>query len=133
MRGLGARPAGGAAARWAGVSRTTAYNWKSAGPALAAQRDEARECKIEKFETTLHRMAMEKDLGAVIFFLKSHRPEIYNRRQLIGIGGDPDAPPIGVVQHSDEERVVFYHPINGRYQPEAEPPTIEGTTEGEAA
>jgi hypothetical protein len=57
----------------------------------------------------------------------------FSHRQLIAIDGDQDAPPIGVVQHSDEERVVFYYPINGRDQPEAQPPTIEGTTEVEAA
>jgi hypothetical protein len=123
----GASPA--LAAQAVGISRGTAYAWKASDAAFAAQWDEACAHKIENVETQLYRMAMEKDLGAVIFFLKSHRPEIYNKRQLIGIGGDADSPPINVVNHDSDERVFFYLPKNFRDEPEVLPnesTTIEG-------
>jgi hypothetical protein len=85
--------------------------------------------------TVLYRMAMEKDLGAVIFFLKCHKPEVYNRRQVFALGGDPDNP-FAVHHHGAvESNVHFYMPSNRRDQPEAEddgddtpPVTIDGTT-----
>ena len=72
----------------------------------------------------------EGNLLACIFWLKSHKPSVYNRKQVVAIGGDPDGPPISV---EADERVFFYMPSNGRDRPEPdeapdEPPTIEGTT-----
>lgn len=130
----GASPA--LAAQAVGITRGTSYAWRASDPVFAAAWEEARAHQIENVETQLYRMAMEKDLGAVIFFLKSHKPEIYNRRQLIGIGGDGDSPPISVVQHDSDERVFFYLPKNFRDEPEVlpdEPNTIEGERDEDAA
>lgn len=121
------------AARSVGVDRATAYRWRGADATFAERWDEARDRRVEAVETVLYRMAMQQDLGAVIFFLKSHRPEVYNRRQVVAIGGDPDDP-IGV-HHTGEVRskVHFYIPTNGRDKPERDevPNVIEGAAEGE--
>jgi hypothetical protein len=106
------------AARAIGVSRRTAYNWKAAAAAFAAQWDEVREIKVENVDTMLYRMAMEKDLGACTAFLKACRPEVYNRKRVVAIGGDPGASPVTV-----EHRAMIW-PIQAR-------PQIEGDAEPE--
>jgi hypothetical protein len=127
----GAAPEG--AARSIGVDRATAFRWKDADATFAEQWDEARDRRVEAVETVLYRMAMQQDFSAVIFFLKSHRPEICNRRQVVAISGDPDNP-IGV-HHSGEVRsnINFYIPTSGHDKPERDevPNVIEGAAEGE--
>jgi hypothetical protein len=120
-----------AAARSIGVDRRTANRWKAADPGFAEQWREAQDRKIELIEAVLFRQAMGGDLGAICFFLRANRPEIYNRRQVIALGGDPDAPPIGVATNN----VIFYMPSNGRDQPEAEGDDVDAaqTIEGEAS
>ena len=106
------------AAKMAGVDRATAYRWKAADPAFAEQWDDARERKVEMVETTLYRMAVEKDLGAVIAFLRAYKPEVYNRKMVVAVGGDPNAPPVSV-----DHRAMIY-PLQVRAQ-------IEGKAEAE--
>ena len=72
-----------------------------------------------------------------IFLLRSRRPNIYNRSTRVDLGGDPNAPPIGI---EVDERVHFYMPTSGRDQPEVIPDeqpvgpiTIEGSAEEDAA
>jgi hypothetical protein len=117
------------AAKAIGVDRRTIYRWRDADAEFSRAWAEARERKIEVVENTLYRMAVEKDLGAVIFFLKCHKPEVYNRRQVIEIGGTPGNP-IGI---EVDQRVFFYMPPNGRDLPEPEEgPVIEGNAEDAA-
>ena len=92
--------------------------------------------KVEMVETVLYRMAVEQDLGAICFFLKAHRPELYNKRMLIGLGGDPDNPLS--VNHGidDSEPWVIMMPENGRDRPDpdtATGPTIEGDADDDPA
>ena len=76
----------------------------------------------------LYRKAFEGEAWAVCYFLRGHRPELFNRRQLIGIGGDPDAPPVGI--HQTRDNIHFYLPINGRDRPEVlDEAAIEGQAE----
>jgi hypothetical protein len=121
------------AAQAIGVDRSTVFRWKAADPAFAEAWDTARDTKVDLVETTLYRMAMQKDIAAVIFFLKSHRPEVYNRRMQIAVGGDEENPLIVDHAHriaSDEPWVIMMPP-NGRDQPEpeTEAPTIEADDE----
>lgn len=130
----GQSPAG--AARAIGVDRATVYRWRAVDPEFAEAWDTARETKVEMVETVLYRMAVEQDLGAICFFLKAHRPELYNKRMLIGLGGDPDNPLS--VNHGidDSEPWVIMMPENGRDRPDpdtATGPTIEGDADDAAA
>jgi transposase len=95
------------AANAIGVGRSTVYNWKAEDKAFAVRWNEARERKIEAVENVLYQMAMEKDLGAICFFLKAHRPELYNRRTLV-LEGNADAP------MQTETRVMIYPRREGR-------------------
>jgi hypothetical protein len=126
----GATPEG--AARRIGVTRETAYQWRRADPAFAKAWATATDRKVELVESILFRMAKRWDLGAVIFFLKSYRPEVFNRRQQISVGGDPELPPIGL---DVSQNLVIYLPANFRDKaerndevPEDAQPTIEGQT-----
>jgi hypothetical protein len=118
-----------AAAKMISVDRATAYRWRAADESFAAEWQAATDRKVEAVETVLYRMAMEKDLGAICFFLKAHKPELYNRKT-ITLAGDP-ANPLSVTHHGGEEVVHLFMPPNGRDQPEPEealdePPTIDG-------
>jgi hypothetical protein len=106
------------AARAIRVDRATAYRWRAGDPTFAEAWIAARETKIELVETVLYRMVREKDLGAICFFLKAHKPEIYNRRIQIAVGSDPDDPlSIDHLHHGDaSEMVHIYMPPNGRDQ-----------------
>jgi hypothetical protein len=116
------------AARAIGIDRTTAYRWRAADASFAAEWEQARERKIEAVENVLYRQAMVGEAWAVCFFLKAHRPDLYNRRQVIAVGGDPDAPPIGIAG----EVVHFYMPPNHRDEPEEIDDDASHTIEGEA-
>jgi hypothetical protein len=121
------------AAQAIGVGRTTVYRWKRNDPAFAEQWREAWDRKVEVVENVLYRMAVEKDLGAVIFFLKSHKPEVYNRRQVVAIGGDPDNPLLVHRTGDPDEVVHFYMPSNGRDRPKViDAPTLDGKVEDAA-
>ena len=101
----GQTPAG--AAQAIGVDRRTAYRWRAIDPAFAEEWTDARETKIENVETVLYRQAMGGDITAIIFFLKAHRPETYNRRMRISLEGDFDNP-LSVTHHGSGEVVHFF-------------------------
>lgn len=92
------------AAKAIGVVRATVYNWKAADPAFAVRWDEARERKIEAVENVLYQQAMAGDLGAICFFLKAHKPHIYNRRTVV-LEGNADAP-----LHTQTETKIMIYP-----------------------
>ena len=109
-----------------GCSRACVYDWRASDNELRLAWDDAVDQATEAIESVLYKKAKSGDLLACIFWLKSHRPSIYNRKQVVSIGGDPDAPPIGI----EVSNVHFYMPSNGRDGPEVlddeQPPTIEG-------
>ena len=106
-----------------GAGRATMYDWRAADEAFRTAWDEAVESATEVIKSVLYNQAREGNLLACIFWLKSHKPCVYNRKQVVAIGGDPDAPPISV---DTDQRVVIYMPSNLRDRPEEpEPPLIE--------
>ena len=113
------------AARSIDVDRATVYRWRASDRSFAERWDDARDRRVELVEGVLFRSAMNGDVTAMIFFLKSHRPDVYNRRQIVSICGDPDAPPIGVAV---DERVRFYLPRNFRDGPAPDDPDDEAGT-----
>jgi hypothetical protein len=66
------------AAHDAGVSRRTAFNWRSADPSLAEEWDQAYDQATDKLEDVLYRKALEGDLGSLVFALRSRMPHKYN-------------------------------------------------------
>jgi hypothetical protein len=84
------------AARSAGITRSTAYRWRDESPEFVAAWADAELRSVEEIESVLFTMAKEKDLGAVCFFLKSRKPERYNRKY-VTLAGDADAPITGQV------------------------------------
>ena len=123
------------AAQLIGIDRVTAYRWRAADPAFAEAWIEATETKVEMVENQLYRMAMNGDIAAVIFFLKSNRPTIYNRRMEIAVGGDADSPlVVDHLHHGDVgDPWVIMMPENGRDRPEPEALTIEDEADEQAA
>jgi hypothetical protein len=67
------------AAQAVSISRVTAYAWRKADPDFAKAWDDAWESGTDCFEDVLREMAAERNIAAVIFGLKSRRPERYNR------------------------------------------------------
>jgi hypothetical protein len=105
----------GEAATALGCSRRAMYDWRDGDEAFRVEWDDAAEVATELIESKLYQQAKDGNLLAQIFWLKAHRPDRYNRRMVqVAVGGDPDAPPIGVDHmHRDVVR-VYRLPDNGR-------------------
>lgn len=73
----------GAAARAVGVGRRTVYDERARNPEFDSAVVEAATCCVEEVEATLYQRAVSGASDtAIIFFLKSHRPEVYGDRLL---------------------------------------------------
>ena len=106
----------GAAATATGVARSAMYSWRDDDPAFCAEWDDAVEVATELVENVLYKQALDGNLLACIFWLKSHKPSVYNRKMQVAVGGDPNNP-IAVDQaHHDAPSVVriFRIPSNNR-------------------
>ena len=117
----------GAAATATGVARSAMYSWRDDDPAFRSEWDDAVEHATELVESVLYKQAREGNLLACIFWLKSHKPAVYNRKMQVAVGGDPNAPPIGVDHTFDPVR-IFHIPDNGRDRPLELEDEIEAVT-----
>lgn len=78
------------AARQCGITRQDAYKHRDLFPDFAAAWDEAKEQGIDALELKLFSRANKSSDTLGIFFLKSHRPEIYRERhEVTGKDGGP--------------------------------------------
>jgi hypothetical protein len=115
------------AAAACGISYRRLAEWRQEDPEFRAEGDEARELTADVVEHELYRQAMEDhDTTATIFWLKAHRPEKFNRRQIVAL--EP------MLVNGDADEVVhFYMPPNGRDQPlqNETAPMIEAVVEAE--
>lgn len=68
------------AAKQCGITRRDAYKHRDLFPEFAEKWDEAKEQGIDALELTLFSRAKTSSDTLGIFFLKSHRPEIYRER-----------------------------------------------------
>lgn len=68
------------AARAAGVSRKTLFNWKAANPSFAERWDEANETVTDSIEATATEKALAGDTTLLIFMLKTRRRAVYQER-----------------------------------------------------
>jgi hypothetical protein len=123
------------ACRQAGIGTRSYYDWRDDDPKFRTEADAAIEAATDYLEDIARHRAINHSDLLLIFLLRSRRPAIYNRRQLIGIGGDADAPPVGVQHSGVPDNVHFYYPVNNRDRPEELPDerTIEGERDEDAA
>jgi hypothetical protein len=104
------------AARAIGVDRATVYRWRDADPAFKAAWLDAAETITEEIESALARNALAGDTVSQIFWLKAHRPDIYNRKQVVSIGGEENAPPVLLAAGQPQAGAVIILPDNHRQE-----------------
>jgi hypothetical protein len=111
-----------------GVSKNAMYAWRADDPEFHAEWDEAVEQITDAMEARLYRDGMNGNTIAQIFWLKSHRPEVYNRRpailpvaipgQVITQQGETVIPPLGAPAEAEvTNNVMFALPPNHRDEP----------------
>jgi hypothetical protein len=69
-----------AAARAAGVGRSTVYGWRDEDPDFAAAMDEADEAATQELERVAIARAKRKSDPLMALLLKAKRPEVYRER-----------------------------------------------------
>jgi hypothetical protein len=114
-----------AAARHCNVSRQVAYNWLRNDPEFAALIDDAERQRRDFAESKLYKMVDAEYFPAVAYALTHWWPEKYGKVR-VAVGGDPNAPPVGVVQRFDTDgtpivnNILFRLPPNNRDKREPE-------------
>jgi hypothetical protein len=73
------------AARQAGIGRRTAYDWRDADEAFAADWAEAEEEAIDQLEQVARDRAIDGSDRMLEILLKAHRPEKYTERQKLDV------------------------------------------------
>jgi hypothetical protein len=71
----------GKACEYLGIGRRTFYNWKAADPEFAAAVLDAEQDAVDSAVSELYRRAKKRSDTALIFYLKTHRPEIYGDKR----------------------------------------------------
>jgi hypothetical protein len=83
-----------AAARACGITRQAAYLWLKHDPEFREKIADAREQWCDVAETKLFELVRQGFFPAVAYALKHWKPETYDPRVRVALGGDADAPPI---------------------------------------
>lgn len=93
----------GEAAKAAGISRKTLYNWRDANPDFAEALEDVDEGVTDLVESSALRKAIrEGDTTMQIFLLKTRRRDIYGDRQTLEHTGKDGAPlTITIAERSD--------------------------------
>jgi hypothetical protein len=76
------------------VSPSFFREWRHDDVAFRAECAEAVDFRDDVAEHTLYQRGLQGDTLALLAWLRAHRPELYHRKLLVGVGGDPDAPPV---------------------------------------
>ena len=109
--------------RQAGIGYQSYYDWRR------EDADAAMEAATDHLEDVARDRAIQHSDLLPNFLLRARRQHIYNQKQIIAVGGDPDAPPISV---DVDEQVHFFMPSNKRDRPEELEADAQRTIEGEA-
>jgi hypothetical protein len=70
------------ASHMAGICHMTAYNWRKRYPEFAERWNEAVEIATDCVESVVTCAAVSGNLNAAFYWLKHHRPRVYNREAL---------------------------------------------------
>jgi hypothetical protein len=82
------------AAKAIGLGRRTMYDWRGDDEDFGDAWDDAVETITEDIESALARAALGGDSVSQIVWVKAHKPELYNRKQVVAVGGGENAPPV---------------------------------------
>lgn len=81
----------------AGVARDTVYAEMERDPAFKAEVEEAREFALDMIDVTLFSTARSGDLGAICWIQKNRRPDEWQDRRRVEVGGiGSDGVPVAV-------------------------------------
>jgi hypothetical protein len=90
------------AAEIARMSYRSLCEWRADDQAFATECEEAADyCKDASIQE-LWRRGMDSDTLALLAWLRAHAPEKFHRKMLVALGGDPEAPPIGIAASTDQ-------------------------------
>jgi hypothetical protein len=87
-----------AAARACGITRQAAYLWLKNDPEFREKIADAREQWCDVAETKLFELVRQGFFPAIAYALKHWKPETYDPRVRLALGGDDDAPPIATAE-----------------------------------
>lgn len=128
------------AAEAIGVCRATVYNWRKRYPEFAERWEHAVGATVDFVEEVVYRQALGGNLQAAFFWLRAHKPEVYDRPALarlalmnaalsarssgkITISVDENGIPQLVENNTNPVRI--YMPDNGRSKLIDQPPEPE--------
>lgn len=90
IEALAAGKTAAGAARAAGVTRKTLFNWKASNESFAQRWDDANETVTDAIEATATEKAIAGDTALLIFMLKTRRRNVYQERvEHTGSDGSP--------------------------------------------
>jgi hypothetical protein len=118
-----------AACQAIGIARAAAYEWREADPLFKADWDHAYNDGTDLFEDALRAAAAQSNITAIMFALRSRRPEVYARKE---DGSQSEFPAGGhnaLIKIETDGNPQIYIPATE----ELEPPTIEGEAEEDQA
>jgi hypothetical protein len=105
------------AAKRAGMSRRSVFDWKAADPVFAADLENAYEEGTDRISDEVFRLGQQPgNLAGLIFLLKQRDPRRFNQKMVeLHVSGDPDNPVLVDHQHAavGRGRVVIL-PYNDR-------------------
>lgn len=114
------------ACRQAGIGPRSYYDWRDADPEFRVDADAAMEAATDHLEDVARHRAIDHSDLLLIFLLRSRRPHIYNQKQAVMLGSDPNAPLVVHQTGSPDETVHIHMPTNFRDRPEEiEAPIID--------
>jgi transposase-like protein len=79
------------AARAAGISRTTAYRWRKKWREFEREWDEALADALDDLKLEARKRAIEKSDPLLMFLLRAHEPETYDRKSGVTVNAEVDA------------------------------------------
>ena len=116
-----------AAARACGITRQAAYLWLKNDPEFREKIAVAREEWCDVAETKLFEQVRAGFFPAIAYALKHWKPEVYDPRVRVALGGDDGAPPIATVGSP------WIYPREELRRPMIEAEEDEPVDEGEAS
>ncbi len=107
-----------AAARAVGCTRRSAYHWRDRDETFRDEWNTAVEASSDRLEQTLYKLARDGDVTALIFMLRSRKPEIYNptlllKRQMLQLALEKARAENGLTINASQVQVMIY-PVEAR-------------------
>jgi hypothetical protein len=95
------------AAAACGIGYSLFKEWRRDDPEFARACEDAREYSVDLVEHRMFADAMAGVTLAQLAILRARRPELYHRKMLVAVGGDPDAPPVAIAPADAANAWIF--------------------------